>query len=456
MMKKTLLVYPPFCTPASPPYSIANLNAFLSNNLPKEHEIKVIDLNIAFHTQKFPEYADFCRNISKSYDPWEYDNITNRYKLVTKEAYAESNKKVVNNQLPEMFNSMLKAITDEKPDIVAFSIIYSSQAFYAHALIRALKEQGITTVIGGPAVNQKLISIADTYLQNELELLEFIIGDKVDHNSLNFKTILDFNIFNLNNYFTPEPVIPIRTANTCFYQRCAFCTHHTGGAYLEFPLENIKGSLEKSGQKHVFITDDMIHKQRLLDIAAIMKPLGISWACQLKPTKDLDGKTIRTLHESGLKVAMWGVESASDRILELMRKGTNIEDITRLVQQSHSAGIKNIVYIMFGFPTETKEEAQETMAWLEENNENIDLISTSIFGLHKGTPIYEHPEKFCITDITETGRTILDARIEYEVSQGMSHQEAKDFRKRNIKRLEAINKFPRTMNFFREHMLCLS
>ncbi|MBW2963873.1 radical SAM protein [Candidatus Woesearchaeota archaeon] len=461
-MTLTLLVYPPFCTPAGPPYSIANLHAFLSNNLPKTHNLAVLDLNLEFHKRRFPEEALFSRSFSEGgdYDRDRYDSVINKYKKVTEQVYSASNKSVVQGQLPEMFDEMLNNIigttgNNARPDIVAFSIVYSSQAFYALALINALKRQGIRTVIGGPAVNEKLRAAADTALANELELLNYIAGSEANHDALDFHTVLDFNIFPLGDYFSPEPVIPLRASNTCFYQKCAFCTHHTGGIYMEFPISNIVESIQKSDAKSIFIVDDMLHRKRLLNLAEALKPLNVKWMCQLKPTADLDGETLKILEESGLRMVLWGVESASDRILTLMNKGTNSADITKVLKDSHDAGIVNVLFIMLGFPTETKEEAKHTLDWLEQNKEAIDLISTSIFGLQKNTPIYNDPERFGITKILEEKRTVLDNKITYEVSSGMTSDEANRFRSHNIRRIDRMNRYPRTMNFFREHMLGL-
>ena len=84
------------------------------------------------------------------------------------------------------------------------------------------------------------------------------------------------------------------------------------------------------------------------------------------------------------------------------------------------------------------------------NDKNIDLISMSIFGLQKGTVIYENPEKFGISKIIEEKRTILEPKIKYEVSKGLNQKEANKLRERYKKTIEKINKYPKTMNFFRE------
>jgi len=192
-----------------------------------------------------------------------------------------------------------------------------------------------------------------------------------------------------------------------------------------------------------------------LQLAEMLKPLNVSWMCQLRPTKDLDLETLSILSESGLKSVIWGVESGCNRVLGLMQKGTNKEDITSVLADSKKAEIKNVLYIMFGFPTETKEEFMETINFLTDNQENIALVSTSTFGLQKGTPIFNNPSQFGVTEITETNRTVLEPKISYQTNSGLTQEEIKQLKKSHKNTLEKINKFPKEMNFFREHLLNL-
>lgn len=453
-MKKILLVYLPFCTPASPPYSITNLHSFLKNN--SKHNVEVLDLNLKFHKLKFPEFQDYYQSTGN----WNnYDKVTADFRRLTAKIYSENNKKVVIGEKPEFFDMFLKRIIEKKPDVVAFSIVYSSQAFYAYSLIKELTElSGIKCVLGGPAVNEKLIEAADAVLNNELELLEYVSPIKVNKNKLNFNYFLDFSIYDLNEYFTPKPVIPLKTTSTCYYKGCTFCAHFNSVPYIEYSLDMIKKTIIDSRQKYFFLIDDMIPVKMLLKIAETVKPLGIHWTCQLRPTKDLDEAVLKKLKESGLVFVMWGVESGNDRVLNLMNKGTNKHDISSVLKNSHNAGIKNVVYTMLGFPTEIKEEFLETIDFLKDNEKNIDLVSFSVFGLQKNVFIYNNPEKFGIKKIIEKKRTVLGHSISYEMDEKLkclSQKDANDLRNRYKKTIEKINKYPKTMNFFREHMFCM-
>jgi radical SAM superfamily enzyme YgiQ (UPF0313 family) len=452
---KILLVYPPFCTPASPPYSLANLSAFLKAN--SSIEIELLDLNLEFHQLKFSKFQKYFQNFTKNYSKEEYEQISKEYHQITKKTYMESNKKVVNSQNPELLDKLteqiLKQVKDQKVGAVAFSVVYSSQAFYTLSLLKELKKHGVKTLLGGPAVNKKLQQAAAESFNDEVELLEYLRKEKINHEKLICNNVLDFH--KLKDYFVAKPVIPIKTTSTCFYKRCTFCTHHQNMQYYEFPLGEIRQTIINSKQKQFFFIDDMISKKRLLQLAEMLKPLNISWMCQLRPTKDLDEEILKVLSDSGLKIVIWGVESGNDRILKLMQKGTNKEDVVTVLDNSKKVGIKNVLYVMFGFPTETKEEFLDTINFLKDNAENIDLISTSTFGLQKGTPIYNHPEQFKITSIKETKRTVLEPKISYQTSSGLSQEEIKQLKKSHKRTLERINKFPKEMNFFREHLLNL-
>ena len=98
-----------------------------------------------------------------------------------------------------------------------------------------------------------------------------------------------------------------------------------------------------------------------------------------------------------------------------------------------------------------KEDFIETVNFLEKNSNYIDLISVSTFGLHKGTKIFDNPQQFGITKINEEARTVLDPKITYSV-KGLSLEEVKKLKKKYSKVINKVNKFPKTINFFREHM----
>jgi hypothetical protein len=447
-MKRILLVHLPFCTPVSPPYAVANLYSFLKNNC--SNQIDVLDLNLEFHLLKFGNDGEYFRSVK-----WDdYDLISKTYMEKTKGVYAENNKNVRENQEPEFIKEMYSKITELNPDVIAFSLIYSSQIFYAHALIKKLKDKMV--VIGGPAVNLKLSEVADKTMNNEFEFLqefgEFKTGKSMDYSKLKLDYFIDYSKFDLNKYFSPQIVLPLKTSTTCFYKGCTFCDHYAKVPYKEIDLSRIENTVINSHAKYFFLIDDMIPVNRLIKLSEIFQKLGAKFACQLRPTADYNEEKLKILRKNGLDFVIWGVESGNDRVLEKIRKGTNVADIEKVLKNSHKAGIRNVLYIMFGFPTETKEEFMDTINFLQRNDEHITLVSPSIFGLQKGTPIFLNPQMFGITQINEQKRKLLGDKVSYKVNSGLSHEEALQLKKKNKNIIESVNKVPKTINFFREHL----
>ena len=438
-----LLVYPPFCTPTMRPYSISYLQGFLTNNGIKT---KCLDLNAKFHRSKFKEHYQSLKSIN---DPKSYASLLEQAEISFRETYSKNHKTIVKDEPPELLPEMVHLIVQEKPETVAFSLVYNSQNFYTLALIKELKKLNIKIILGGPAVNNKLKEEA-TFLANEVEFLHSITKNKDE--KYKYDTIPHFQDFLAEDYFSLALILPLKTTSTCFYQQCTFCTHFAKVPYFESDLNLIKQTIIQDKAQYLFFIDDMISTPRLLKLAAILKPLAVKWWCQLRPTKDLIPH-LTTLAQAGLSVVGWGFESGSQRILDLIDKGTNIADIQAVFQASHQAGIKNSVQFIIGFPTETKDEFVSTIQFLEKNKDTIDFVSPSLFGLQKGSYIYQHPDEFKIATVNIQNRSVLDEKITFEISEGLNHEQARALRTKYRKSLAKLNKLPAVLNGYKEQML---
>ena len=94
-----------------------------------------------------------------------------------------------------------------------------------------------------------------------------------------------------------------------------------------------------------------------------------------------------------------GLEVASDRLLELMKKGVTVEQVARVTRAFTDAGIMVHAYLMYGFPTET---AQDTIDALERVRQLfaagcIQSAYWHRFAATAHSPIGLHPERYGIT-----------------------------------------------------------
>lgn len=401
---KLLLVYPPFAPPSIKPYSISGLKSFMEEN--SQLKVKALDLNAKFHNLM------------------ELNTLDKIYKALP--VYERNNQKVLRNKKPELFKQLINLIKKENPDYVAFSLVYNSQCFYAKSLIEELQ---CKVFLGGPAVSPRL---SGHKMSSPEELLNYFEKKPVKHPLPDFSDLLD------EDYLSSE-VIPVKSAEGCPYGKCAFCNHHGGTEYNKLELNFSPG-------KYFFFIDDMIPLKRLIEIGEKMPSEAVWWA-QLKPTADLI-PYLEWLSKKGLKSVAWGVESGSQRVLKKMNKGTSIATIRRVLSEAKRVGIINTVYIMFGFPEETEDDFYATLNFLEENNENIDLVSTSTFGLQKGTKIYENPNSYGISQVFHEKRTILDDKIYFT-----PEPPSINLKKRHKRRIERVNKFPKSLVYLKEQTL---
>jgi len=76
----------------------------------------------------------------------------------------------------------------------------------------------------------------------------------------------------------------------------------------------------------------------------------------------IDSELLCAMREVGFKKNIpLGIESGSQRILDLMRKHTTLDLIREKVNLMDNYGFKPSGYFMLGYPTETKEEMEETV-----------------------------------------------------------------------------------------------
>ena len=130
-----------------------------------------------------------------------------------------------------------------------------------------------------------------------------------------------------------------------------------------------------------------------------------------------------------------------------------IKEVERVLQDARHAGLMNLIFIMFGFPTETEAEFNETLNFLRKNQDYINALSKGKFVLAEGSLIQKKPEKFAITEIREAAESRVYNRIfDYQVSKGLGPGEVSALYEKSLNYLESIGFTPR-FGAYREHFL---
>ena len=84
---------------------------------------------------------------------------------------------------------------------------------------------------------------------------------------------------------------------------------------------------------------------------------------------DITPELIAILKNGGCKVMSFGLESADNRVLKSMRKGTTVEQIERTLKLVYDSGISFEGAFIFGDIAETRETADNTLKWWHAHSE---------------------------------------------------------------------------------------
>ncbi len=130
----------------------------------------------------------------------------------------------------------------------------------------------------------------------------------------------------------------------------------------------------------------------------ILSKLGIQWEAFVR-ISNLDENLLYKMKQAGCSLVKLGIESGSDRIIQLMRKGFTAEQASRVLRICHSLGINTRVYLIIGYPHETQEDVDRTIAFIKENKNYIQSFSLYRFRIDCGSFISVSPEEFGVENL---------------------------------------------------------
>lgn len=168
--------------------------------------------------------------------------------------------------------------------------------------------------------------------------------------------------------------LPYMFSRGCYWGRCKFCGYRGEKTqYLKANvnkiIDDLRSMKEMYGIRIFHLMDDAISAEFLYQVAEeiIRQKLDICYAAFLRTDSDFTLDICKTLYKSGLRTVLFGFETANKRVLNAMDKGMSLKTATKVLKNFADAGIMNTLSCIIGFPTETKEEAQETIDFLEKN-----------------------------------------------------------------------------------------
>jgi hypothetical protein len=118
-----------------------------------------------------------------------------------------------------------------------------------------------------------------------------------------------------------------------------------------------------------------------------MRRHGIRWWAQFR-VDDVTPDMMGVLKDGGCDIMSFGLESADNRVLRSMRKGTTVEQIERALKMVYDAGISMEGAFIFGDLAETWETAQNTLQWWREHAQY--KINLNVISVYPGSHLYQY------------------------------------------------------------------
>jgi len=193
----------------------------------------------------------------------------------------------------------------------------------------------------------------------------------------------------------------------CSWNKCAFCGTYKGiyGVTQDYAirlLEDVKKDIDKAAEYNyhgfpVFLAGGNPTSAPTDYLAEIIKYVRIKLknvprvSCYAKALDVLrkSDEELKMLAEAGLDIVYMGLESGSNKVLRIMKKGTNAKSMIKAGKRILDAGIKLSLYIILGLGAHeySEDHVKETARVLTEINPTIFRFRT--LNMMPGTPLYD-------------------------------------------------------------------
>jgi anaerobic magnesium-protoporphyrin IX monomethyl ester cyclase len=222
----------------------------------------------------------------------------------------------------------------------------------------------------------------------------------------------------------PLPAVNMMSSRGCPFN-CNFCATPINWGRLvrirsaENIIDEIEFLIDEYGVKVIFFFDDTFNTnpKRVHEICDLIieRKLDIYFKCDVRIDL-IDKPLLVKMKEAGLFHLSFGIEAGSERVRnQVVNKKLEVDDFFNLVEWCNELDIIPNAFFIFSHPTETWEEAQESIKIIEQYKNKIEA-SIAILHIYPGTPLEKTakemgvlPENFTWTKKYRSGIITLPA-----------------------------------------------
>jgi len=398
--KKVAMIMSPFWSPHIAPYNIARLTALAKS---AGFESCAYDLNIlCYHKAK---------DLWSPYLDWKWDQ----------DVYWTE----VHPLIEDILLEEIDRIVAFKPDIAGFSLYYTNNNC-ASWIIRTLKERlpNIKILGGGSQAVQGQVryeELFDHIVSGEGEIIFLELLENIESNATPLDKMLyhpksqriDLDSMPWPDYSDlPLELYELGTAVGSEISRgcvakCQFCSETTFWRYRGRLATNIVDEIEYHYRtfnvRTIWFIDSLVNgnlkELRAFALGVVAKGMDqLNWVGYCRCDHRMDLAYLQDLRKSGCQYLNFGIESGSQKVLNLMKKNVSVTAIEQNMRDITTVGIGAITTWFVGFPGEDLQDLAHTMTLMWRTRQtNIAVYSVqSCYVLHD-TPLGQQPEKFGIS-----------------------------------------------------------
>lgn len=221
-------------------------------------------------------------------------------------------------------------------------------------------------------------------------------------------------------------------AHGCYWKKCSFCdisldyigNYHPISASLL--CDRMEELIAQTGETGFHFVDEAAPPSLMKELALeiLRRRLVVSWWTNIRFEQAFTYDLCKLLRASGCVAVSGGLEVASDRLLELMKKGVTVSQVARVADHFTQCGILVHAYLMYGFPTQTEQETIDSLEVVRQLFEAGVLQSGfwHLFAMTSHSPLGLDPTSFRVVKTGPEPGTFADNDNFHLDPEGADHE----------------------------------
>jgi radical SAM superfamily enzyme YgiQ (UPF0313 family) len=139
-------------------------------------------------------------------------------------------------------------------------------------------------------------------------------------------------------------------------------------------------------------------RKKLDEFIRLVKPMNVLFEAAGIRCRSVDLDVLRRLRDAGCVAVYYGIESGSQRILDVMEKNATVEINLNAARWTREAGLYTIYQLVLAMPGETSDTVRETIEFINRVTEASPepphkILSINYIQALPGTPVYEYARR---------------------------------------------------------------